>query len=93
MKYSYQFKIATVVLLFLSVAGKNLYAQNKNGRSHVLLETGTWVSDNGNGTFTNPFFYEEFSDLDMIRVGNDYYLTGQPCIPCRAFPFCTRQTS
>jgi xylan 1,4-beta-xylosidase len=36
----------------------------------------TWTSDNGNGTFTNPLFYEEFSDPDLIRVGEDYYLTG-----------------
>lgn len=36
----------------------------------------TWTSDNGNGTFTNPLFQDEFSDPDMIRVGEDYYLTG-----------------
>ncbi len=36
----------------------------------------TWTADNGNGTFTNPIFYEEFSDPDLIRVGDDYYLTG-----------------
>lgn len=36
----------------------------------------TWTADNGNGTFTNPLFYEEFSDPDMIRVGKEYYLTG-----------------
>ncbi len=36
----------------------------------------TWTPDNGNGTFTNPLFYEEFSDPDMIRVGEDFYLTG-----------------
>ena len=36
----------------------------------------TWTADNGNGTYTNPLFYEEFSDPDMIRVGDDYYLTG-----------------
>ncbi|MBC2608016.1 glycoside hydrolase family 43 protein [Pelagicoccus albus] len=36
----------------------------------------TWTADNGNGTFTNPLFYDEFSDPDMIRVGDDYYLTG-----------------
>jgi len=39
-------------------------------------ETKTWTSDNGNGTFTNPLFFDEFSDPDMIRVGDDYYLTG-----------------
>lgn len=36
----------------------------------------TWTADNGNGTYTNPLFYDEFSDPDMIRVGDDYYLTG-----------------
>ncbi|HYQ57079.1 MAG TPA: glycoside hydrolase 43 family protein [Draconibacterium sp.] len=36
----------------------------------------TWISDNGNGTFTNPILHDEFSDPDMIRVGDDYYLTG-----------------
>ena len=35
-----------------------------------------WQADNGNGTFTNPLFYDEFSDPDMIRVGDDFYLTG-----------------
>ncbi|MCB9281060.1 MAG: glycosyl hydrolase 43 family protein [Lewinellaceae bacterium] len=36
----------------------------------------TWTADNGNGSFTNPLFYEEFSDPDLIRVGDDYYMTG-----------------
>jgi len=36
----------------------------------------TWTADNGNGTFTNPLFYDEFSDPDLIRVGGDFYLTG-----------------
>ena len=36
----------------------------------------TWSADNGNGTFTNPLFYDEFSDPDIIRVGEDYYLAG-----------------
>jgi beta-xylosidase len=36
----------------------------------------TWMADNGNGTYTNPLFYDEFSDPDVIRVGDDYYLTG-----------------
>ncbi len=38
--------------------------------------TRSWTCDNGNGTFTNPLFYDEFSDPDMIRVGEDFYLTG-----------------
>ena len=35
-----------------------------------------WTADNGNGTYTNPLFYEEFEDPDVIRVGGDYYLAG-----------------
>ena len=43
---------------------------------HGSAAAQTWRADNGNGTFTNPLFYDEFSDLDLIRVGEDYYLTG-----------------
>ena len=39
-------------------------------------QTGSWTADNGNGTFTNPLFYDEFSDPDILRVGDDYYLAG-----------------
>ena len=39
-------------------------------------QTTSWTADNGNGTFTNPLFYDEFSDPDIIRVGDDYYLAG-----------------
>ena len=36
----------------------------------------SWTADNGNGTYTNPLFYDEFSDPDILRVGDDYYLAG-----------------
>jgi beta-xylosidase len=36
----------------------------------------TWTADNGDGTFTNPLFYEEFSDPDIIRVGDCFFMTG-----------------
>jgi beta-xylosidase len=36
----------------------------------------SWTADNGNGTYSNPLFYEEFEDPDVIRVGDDYYLAG-----------------
>ena len=35
-----------------------------------------WTADNGNGTYSNPLFYGEFEDPDLIRVGDDYYLVG-----------------
>ena len=44
--------------------------------SGVMAQNKSWTADNGNGTFTNPLFYDEFSDPDVIRVGDDYYLAG-----------------
>ena len=44
--------------------------------SFVPCSAQSWTADNGNGTYTNPLFYDEFSDPDIIRVGNDYYLAG-----------------
>ncbi len=44
--------------------------------SPSLGEEASWTADNGNGTFTNPLFYDEFSDPDILRVGDDYYLAG-----------------
>jgi len=34
-----------------------------------------WVADNGDGTYSNPVLYADYSDPDAIRVGDDYYLT------------------
>lgn len=42
----------------------------------IQAQTNSWTADNGNGTFTNPLFYDEFSDPDILRVGDDYYLCG-----------------
>lgn len=64
--------IAFYLLLFLPTLA---LAQPKT-TSEADVAKCTWMADNGNGTFTNPLFYEEFSDPDMIRVGDDYYLTG-----------------
>ena len=45
--------------------------------SSITAQTNqSWTADNGNGTFTNPLFYDEFSDPDILRVGDDYYLAG-----------------
>ena len=42
-----------------------------------------WNPDNGNGTYTNPVIYADYSDPDVVAVGDDYYLTASSfnCIP------------
>ena len=33
-----------------------------------------WIADQGNGTYTNPILYTDYSDPDAIRVGEDYFM-------------------
>lgn len=45
-----------------------------------------WMPDNGNGTYKNPIIYADYSDPDVIRVNDDYYMVAssfncQPGIP------------
>jgi beta-xylosidase len=42
-----------------------------------------WVPDNGDGTFTNPIIHADYSDPDVVRVGDDFYMTASSfnCIP------------
>jgi xylan 1,4-beta-xylosidase len=80
-------KLTILVLIAISVFSFLAPGQDTPGTSGVepsnvqrqqqqSVAGKTWVADNGNGTFTNPLFYDEFSDPDLIRVGDDYYLTG-----------------
>ncbi|WP_114778480.1 glycoside hydrolase family 43 protein [Botryobacter ruber] len=34
-----------------------------------------WVADQGDGTYKNPIVYADYSDPDVIRVGDDYFMT------------------
>lgn len=33
-----------------------------------------WIADQGDGTYTNPILYTDYSDPDVIRVGEDYFM-------------------
>lgn len=34
-----------------------------------------WVADRGDGTYKNPILHADYSDPDVIRIGNDFYMT------------------
>jgi beta-xylosidase len=34
-----------------------------------------WQGDNGDGTYKNPIIFADYSDPDVIRVGDDFYMT------------------
>jgi beta-xylosidase len=37
--------------------------------------TQVWIPDNRDGTYTNPVIFADYSDPDVIRVGDDFYMT------------------
>lgn len=67
----------SAIIIFLLFIYASLSAQNKNYISEV------WCSDNGNNTYTNPIIHADYSDPDVIRVGDDYYMTASSfnCVP------------
>ncbi len=42
-----------------------------------------WTPDLGNGTFKNPILYADYSDPDMLKVGDDFYMVASSfnCMP------------
>ena len=42
-----------------------------------------WTADLGNGKFKNPVLHADYSDPDVCRVGDDYYMTASSfaCVP------------
>lgn len=65
-----------IFVLFLAFTNQTI-AQEPNQVSKV------WVSDNGDGTYTNPILYADYSDPDAVRMGDDYYLVASSfnCVP------------
>lgn len=64
----YFFIFFSVTLIFTC-----LLAQNHPGNA---TQTGSavWIPDLGNGVFKNPVIFADYSDPDVCRVGEDYYL-------------------
>jgi beta-xylosidase len=70
-------------VLYILIALLCLLNHNKVTAQKVTAVSHVWVADNGDGTYTNPVLYADYSDPDAIRVGNDYYLVASSfnCAP------------
>lgn len=68
-------KNSLVIILFIASAA--LCAMGNNYVSQV------WCADLGNGEYQNPILYADYSDPDVCRVGEDYYMTSSSfnCVP------------
>ena len=65
----------TAILFLACILAVNLFSQNTLSKS--------WVSDLGNGKYKNPILHADYSDPDVCRVGDDYYMTASSfaCVP------------
>src|SRR5262247_3698502 len=57
-----KFFLKTLSLLFFLIVSLPSWAQ-------------TWVADLGNGSYKNPVLHADYSDPDVCRVGDDFYMT------------------
>lgn len=64
-------KLITVILAFLAFQASAQYISKVH------------VSDQGNGMYKNPIIHADYSDPDVCRVGDDYYMTASSfnCVP------------
>lgn len=74
MKRIFQHKTSILITVILLLS-QLIVAQNNVSK--------VWVADNGDGTYKNPILHADYSDPDVVRVGDDYYMTSSSfnCVP------------
>jgi beta-xylosidase len=67
-----------LALLLLGLVWRVGFAQERGSDM-----PGPWSPDNRGGTYKNPIIFADYSDPDVIRVGDDFYLTASSfsCFP------------
>jgi beta-xylosidase len=56
-------------ILLCLLTGFQVFPQGKNDPASTV-----WVPDLKNGTYKNPIIHADYSDPDVCRVGDDYYM-------------------
>jgi len=51
-----------------------------------MLPAGVWHPDRGDGTYANPVLAGDYSDPDVVRVGDDFYLTASSFVNSPGLP-------
>ena len=76
-----QFGLFLLAFITLFPAAKIAKLSLRDGTTHQVSKV--WVADQGNGTYKNPIIHADYSDPDVIRVGDDFYLVASSfnCVP------------
>jgi len=72
--------IKTILTVF--IATSFFLTTQAQTESEVKLGA-VWIPDNGDNTYTNPVLYADYSDPDIVRVGEDFYMVSSSfnCAP------------
>ncbi len=52
---------------------------------HIVFSQ-VWIPDLGDGTYKNPIIFADYSDPDVVRVGDDFYMTASSFNSTPALP-------
>jgi beta-xylosidase len=79
-------KFILISVLVLTTGCKHISEKNFVTASETADSSTTeaiWNTDQGDGTYKNPVLFADYSDPDVIRVGDDYYMTASSfnCVP------------
>lgn len=68
-------KVLSCCYLFIFMVIFPQFAFPQQNGLTTLNKQGFWQPENGDGTYSNPIIHADYSDPDVISVGNDFYLT------------------
>ncbi|GGH17333.1 glycoside hydrolase 43 family protein [Silvibacterium dinghuense] len=62
------------LLFFVFLLSLCLFSRLAQAEKNARTLSNVWVADEGNGKYKNPVLYADYSDPDVIRVGEMFYL-------------------
>jgi beta-xylosidase len=68
-----------MALVTLCVVGQPAPRVDQSGTKKTLV----WSPDDGDGSYKNPIIFADYSDPDVVRVGDDFYMVASSfnCMP------------
>jgi len=67
-------RILIVLLVTMFSVFESPAQTSQTARAESSPVSKVWIADNGDGTYKNPIIHADYSDPDVIRVGDDFYL-------------------
>jgi beta-xylosidase len=75
--------IQRILILLVSYAISTVAIFAQITEEDSVRTDAVWIPDNGDGTYTNPVLYADYSDPDIVKVGEDFYMVTSSfnCVP------------